>query len=267
MNTMFKIFFLFLFLSVSAWSQNSQCHIKDLVLGFLDGSDTIFWNSLVSKKVPEHLSPLAIPLKLLPIPNEYMNPDNQNYYADRGLYETLNEDSAASVISMIHKAAEVNIQLYIHSGYRSYDIQCDVFKGKVISEMKTKNLDLPAAITSVNTRSARPGESEHQLGAAVDFVTDIPNIGYKLEFEFSQTEAYKWLQKNAGQFGYVLSYPLADGIKFSDPHPRTQIIFEPWHWRYLGTYYAKIFKQCEAKMTLQEFLREINKNSEFVCLK
>jgi D-alanyl-D-alanine carboxypeptidase len=262
---MFKIFFIGLFISLNAFSQNSQCRIKDITLGFLDGSDSIFWNSLVSKKATEHLSPLAIPLKLVQIPSEYLNPDNQSYYADHGLFEALNEDAAASAISLVRKAMDANIQLYIHSGYRSYDVQCDVFKGKVITEMKTKNLDLPAAITSVNTRSAQPGESEHQLGAAVDFVTDIPGIGHKLEFEFSQTAAYKWLQQNAGQFGYVLSYPLADGIKFSDPHPRTKIIFEPWHWRYLGTYYAKVFKQCESKMTLQEFLREINVNNQFSC--
>lgn len=248
-----------------AWSAEKTCQLGQRVINFPSGEPEAKWNSLVSKVPGEQLSPLAIPSPIRALPIQYLNPNHQKYYTDKGSSEYLKEDAGVSAISMIKKANQQGLQLYVHSAYRSYDQQCEVFKSKVVDEMKKRNIDLETAIRSVNSRSAFPGGSEHQLATTIDFVTDIPSYGYQLVYEFYRTSTYQWLQENASEYGFVLSYPLADESNYLAPNPKTQIIFEPWHWRYIGTYYARLFKNCDPKYTLQEFLREIKKNSKFQC--
>jgi D-alanyl-D-alanine carboxypeptidase len=123
-----------------------------------------------------------------------------------------------------------------------------------------------AVARQVNTRSAFPGTSEHQLGTAMDIVTYIPGLGYKLETEMDQTPAYAWLQANAYKFGFVLSYPKGpDGPKAVNP--RTGYIYEPWHWRYIGPVPARRYNDCLIRqgLTTQEFLRALNRNPQFSC--
>lgn len=65
-------------------------------------------------------------------------------------------------------------------------------KDQLITPTFTKN----QIVAGVNTRSALPGQSEHQLGTAVDLATSLPGVGYKLEQVFEESEAFLWLQKN-----------------------------------------------------------------------
>ena len=70
-----------------------------------------------------------------------------------------------------------------------------------------------------DTYSARPGHSEHQTGLTIDVVID--------EEYFKNTAEFRWLQKNAHKYGFILRYPeKADYI--------TGYMFEPWHYRYVG---------------------------------
>jgi D-alanyl-D-alanine carboxypeptidase len=46
---------------------------------------------------------------------------------------------------------------------------------------------------------------------------------------FEKTEAYEWLQKNAYNYGFVISYTKNN----------TYYSFEPWHWRFVGKKLAK----------------------------
>ena len=104
------------------------------------------------------------------------------------------------------------------------------------------------------------------MGTALDIVTYIPGMGYKLEPEMDQTPAFAWLQANAYRFGFVLSYPKGpDGVKAVNP--RTGYVYEPWHWRYIGPVPARRYNDClkTRGMTTQEFLRALNKNPNFVC--
>ena len=259
------IIFLLCGIAFSAFGKESDCHIGNRLIGYENGEDLAIWNALVSKAKGEQLSPLAIPHPLRPIPIALLNPNNQNYYRNSRSTEYLQEDAALSAMSLIAKAKEQGLQLFVHSAYRSWLTQCGVFKLKVANEMKTFKTDLEMAIQSVNTRSALPGESEHQLATAIDFVTDIPGVGYRLEFEFYRTSTYQWLQENAGEYRFVMSFPQRDDLNMKKPHPKTQIIFEPWHWRYVGVYHARIYKNCQEKMTMQEFLRALSKDSNFRC--
>lgn len=243
----------------------SECKIGDRVIGFSNGVSNIDWDSLVSKFPSQKLSPLAIPSPLRRLPVDLLNPYYQEHYKKVGSQEFLREDAALSLLQMISAAQKDGVSLYIHSAYRSYQTQCEVFKKKVSDYIKNSGRDLESAILYINTKSAFPGESEHQLGTTADLVTEIPQIGYKLEYEFAQTRAYQWLKNRAHEYGFVLSFPLAPGVSVHEPHPRTGIIFEPWHWRYLGPNHARIFYECHDELTVQEFLRKIKADSGFRC--
>lgn len=85
---------------------------------------------------------------------------------------------------------------------------------------------------SVATYSCAPGTSDHQTGLAVDIVQrSLPNRFDSLIQEFGETEAGKWLAANAHHFGFVLRFP-------PDKENITGIIYEPWHFRYVGRTHA-----------------------------
>ncbi len=73
--------------------------------------------------------------------------------------------------------------------------------------------------------SAPPGYSEHATGYAIDF-GDRTNPGCNLSACFATTPVGQWLAANAGQYGFVLSFPKGNG---------QGVMYEPWHWRYQGS--------------------------------
>ena len=92
---------------------------------------------------------------------------------------------------------------------------------------------------------ARPGTSEHQTGLAAD----MHNMA-SAEQSFGETEAAKWLAANAYKFGFILRYE-------EDKQDITKIIYEPWHFRYVGRYHAT--RIYESGMCFEEYLESINK--------
>lgn len=106
-------------------------------------------------------------------------------------------------------AAREGIALDAISGFRSHAYQLGIFERKL-----ARGLDV-ADILKVN---AAPGFSEHHTGHALDIGTpgDAP-----AEESFEATSAFAWLQANAVQHGFHLSYPR------DNPHG---IVYEPWHW-------------------------------------
>ncbi|MBX9906677.1 D-alanyl-D-alanine carboxypeptidase family protein [Patescibacteria group bacterium] len=116
---------------------------------------------------------------------------------------------------MVEDALDDGIELYVVSAFRSFDQQ--------------KSLKSAYSVTygtGANTFSADQGYSEHQLGTTVDFTTTGINGGLT---GFDTTPAYTWLTKNAYRYGFVLSYPKNNQY----------YIFEPWHWRFVGTDLAR----------------------------
>jgi len=102
-----------------------------------------------------------------------------------------------------------NIQLQLVSAFRSVEYQCALIQRKL-----DQGIDL-AQILTVN---AAPGFSEHHTGKALDLTTPGAE---PLEESFETTDAFSWLQKNASDYGFSLSYPR------DNPWG---IAYEPWHW-------------------------------------
>ena len=110
-------------------------------------------------------------------------------------------------------AATQGVVLEAISGYRSHDYQLGIFERKL-----ARGLDLQQILT-VN---AAPGYSEHHDGNALDIGTPGEPPA---EESFEDTPAFEWLQANAARFGFRMSYPR------DNPNG---IVYEPWHWYYLG---------------------------------
>lgn len=136
-------------------------------------------------------------------------------------------------------------KIWVQSAYRSYEKQEELFNNKV-KYYKNQGKSQQEAETLAQTVVQRPEMSEHNLGLAADFNT-VTN-------EFEKTKAFKWLQENAQDYGFILRYP-------KDKQDITGITYESWHWRYVGAEHAKIIK--EKGFCLEEYI-EYLKGAEAV---
>ena len=94
------------------------------------------------------------------------------------------------------------------------------------------------ALKGAATEVARPGTSEHNLGLAVDFNS--------VEQNFENTEAFNWLNKHCTEYGFILRYS-------ASTQDITGVIYEPWHYRYVGKENAK--KIMKSGLTLEEYVK------------
>jgi len=138
-------------------------------------------------------------------------------------------DMRESLLKMREDAKKDGIYLVFLSGYRSINLQKDIF----YSLKSVRN-----QIASERARvSAPPGYSEHSTGFAID-IGDYMQREADFEVEFENTAAFKWLQRNAAKYHFKLSF--SKNNKYID--------YEPWHWRYEGSVEAlKIFENSNRK--------------------
>lgn len=111
--------------------------------------------------------------------------------------------------SMKQAAQKEQVILEVVSSFRTIERQIAIIQNKL-------NRNMP--IEQILTLSAPPGYSEHHTGRAIDINT--PGCA-ATEEEFEDTAAFRWLQENARNFGFTLSYPRGNALGF---------IYEPWHW-------------------------------------
>ena len=134
---------------------------------------------------------------------------------------------------LITQAAKEQIQLAGVSGYRSYDRQAEIYKQTWLQSPETLMF------------SARPGESEHQTGLAMD--VSSPGVDYELEQSFADTPEGIWLAQYAPVYGFIIRYP-------RDKESITGYPYEPWHLRYVGRGIAR--QIADSGLSLDEYLAE-----------
>lgn len=141
--------------------------------------------------------------------------------------------------AMYDKALEDGIELTPVSGYRSYDLQVELFEDQIQLEIDNNGLDKTKATVAAATEVMIPGGSEHNAGLAMDICS--------LSESFEDTDEAAWLRENAADFGFILRYP-----KDAKSRAITKVIYEPWHYRFVGVETAK---DITAKgVTLEEYL-------------
>ena len=157
--------------------------------------------------------------------------------------------AALALIAMINDANETlegDDKILVSSAYRSYSYQKGLHDKYVSNYMAEYDVSEEEAEAQTLLTSAPAGKSEHHTGLAVDLV-DKRLESQELDESFEQTEAFKWLSKNAHKYGFILRYPenKTDITKYS---------YEPWHYRFVGVYAASIIH--EDGITLEEFLAD-----------
>ena len=138
-------------------------------------------------------------------------------------------DMRDSLLKMREEAKKDGIYLVFLSGYRSINLQNEIFYS--LKSFRNQEAAERARV------SAPPGYSEHSTGFAID-IGDAAQRETDFETEFENTDAFKWLIKNAAKFHFKLSFTKDN--KYID--------YEPWHWRYEGSIEAlKVFESSNRK--------------------
>ncbi len=150
---------------------------------------------------------------------------------------------APAMREMIDAAAADGVDLLVCSAYRSIEKQQSLFDTSVQNYM-AQGMTEEEATAKTATETAIPGTSEHQTGLAADIVTPTHQT---LDPEFADTEAGQWLSEHAYEYGFVLRYP-------ADKQDVTGIIYESWHYRFVGKTHAKLMK--ESGLCLEEYLQQ-----------
>ena len=177
-------------------------------------------HSLDENYVPSDLVPVNVPFA-------YIGDDFRNY---------MREPAALALETMFRDAKNAGLNPIAVSGYRSYERQKNIYEQNVAVRGETET----------SLYSAKPGQSEHQTGLAIDIST--PSIHSALTSSFETTPEGKWLRENAPSYGFILRYP-------EGKENITGYAYEPWHFRYVGKELANYLKSTG--MTLEEYTQHL----------
>jgi LAS superfamily LD-carboxypeptidase LdcB len=147
-------------------------------------------------------------------------------FIDSGLgFPVLNAETKVNVlmrddlVALVNKAHADNNTIYIRSGYRSYwEQQYSLNK-----------------VSGDTSKVALPGQSQHQLGLAVDFSTPENQQAVGLYSGFENTKLSQWLVENSWKYGFV--QPYVNG------HDNINPAAEPQHYLYVGREMAAIYRE------------------------
>lgn len=166
--------------------------------------------------------------KSYPLPKGYVP---KNTYNDatgkRYCSDCIDKDAYSEYKQMKADATALGLNIWIQSGYRSYELQETLYNNYVNRDGKL----------AADTYSARPGYSEHQTGLAFDLNS--------ISDDFQYTNEGKWVSENAWKYGFILRYP-------KSKESITGYKYESWHLRYVGKDLASKLYNNGDWITLEE---------------
>lgn len=142
---------------------------------------------------------------------------------------------------MLADAKAAGMKIVICSAYRSVTRQEQIFNDSVKDRLN-QGMNYWDAFEDTRLSVAEPGTSEHAMGLALDLVS---NQYTELDERQETTKEAQWLTANCHKYGFILRYP-------PSKTDITGIIYEPWHYRYVGVEDAT--KIMELGITLEEYL-------------
>ncbi len=155
------------------------------------------------------------------------------FAVDRAAYQPLKDMFAA--------AEKAGVPLQMISPYRSIQKQDRLFTESVNSYIK-QGYSESEAIKKANYSRTFTGTSEHNTGLGFDI---LEKGNWTLSQGFEKTAQFKWLMENAEDYGFILRYQ-------KDKVSKTGIMYEPWHFRYVGVENAKAINS--KGMCLEEYI-------------
>ncbi len=177
-----------------------------------------------------------------PLPADY---DSDIEFVSVGSNNDVFDSRAAdALMQMVEAGSAYDIQCV--SGYRSAETQDYLYWRKVQQYRDQGYSEYDAQLTG-GTVVKRPGYSEHNCGLAMD----LGGSGnFSLNTDFEETEAFAWLIEHCADYGFILRFP-------EGKEDITGVIYEPWHYRYVGTEAAKYI--MENDLCLEEYLELMKK--------
>ena len=182
-------------------------------------------DNLLGLTAAEAKAMLADPLMIL-VNHTNKMPENYTFEtaecgSKTAVNKTLQTVACNAFLELQKAAAAENVTVWMQSGYRSvsyslYEKKTNYYKQQGYDDAKAK--EMAAAIVNP------PGYSEHNCGLAAD-LNSPEHTG--LDEGFENTAAFRWLCQHAGEYGFILRYP-------KGAEEKTEITYEPWHWRYVG---------------------------------
>ncbi len=183
------------------------------------------------------------------VDNQYLNSIERSKIKNKYIVSTTKDTCKyldSRIVSyfenMCKAAADDGVTLVSVSAYRSISYQTGLYDRRVERCQNEDGLSLEDAKKKAATIVAVPGTSEHHLGLAIDINS--------VETSFENTRAFRWLQENAEKYGFIMRYP-------KDKQSITKIIYEPWHYRYVGVEHAKAMN--DLGMCLEEYVEHLSK--------
>ena len=170
---------------------------------------------------------LADPLMILvnhtnKMPDDYAF-DTKECGSATSVNKTLQTVACDAFLEMQKAAAADGVTVWMQSGYRSVAYQTKLYEKKT-QYYRDKGFEEAAAREKAAAIVNPPGYSEHNCGLAAD-LNSPEHTG--LDEGFENTAAFRWLCQHAGEYGFILRYP-------KGAEEKTEITYEPWHWRYVG---------------------------------
>ncbi|MDE5772070.1 MAG: M15 family metallopeptidase [Ruminococcus sp.] len=158
---------------------------------------------------------------------------NKSYSLPADFYPDLDQTCLNQFYKLQNDASAVGLNIYLSSGFRSYETQDYIYNDYVARDGQEK----------ADTYSARPGHSEHQSGLAID-VNQIDDT-------FIGTPEAIWLEAHCYEYGFILRYP-------QSKQDITGYKYESWHIRYVGTdlsykIHSKAVEMGDPYLTLEEY--------------
>ena len=151
----------------------------------------------------------------------------------------------ADYLDMMADCAAAGFEPAVCSAYRTQEYQETLYQNRIERYIRAGKSEKEATELAGHS-VAVPGTSEHQLGLALDIVDDN---NWKLDESQAEMPTQKWLMENSWRYGWILRYP-------SEKSEITGIIYEPWHYRYVGKTVAK--EIYESGLCLEEYLQSLS---------
>lgn len=168
---------------------------------------------------------------------------------DIGDGKQFDKRAAKSLLRMIADGQKAGHDLYICSAYRDDSYQTRLF-ARQVEKQRAAGKSRKQARRAAARVVAQPGTSEHATGLAADIVNTQYSEKYSsLTRGFENTKAFHWLKKHCTDYGFVLRYP-------EDKTEITGVIYEPWHFRYVGITAAHTMQQ--EGLCLEEYLGKVS---------
>ena len=170
---------------------------------------------------------LADPMMVL-VNHTNKMPDNYTFDtkecgSQTAVNKTLQTPACDAFLEMQKAAAADGVTVWMQSGYRSVKYQTGLYERKT-KYYTDRGYDTATAKEMAAAVVNPPGYSEHNCGLAAD-LNSPEHTG--LDEGFENTTAFRWLWEHAVEYGFILRYP-------KGAEDKTEITYEPWHWRYVG---------------------------------